>query len=343
MALRFLDSFDHYTNLAQKWTSVVGAGVNQMIVQSGTKRTGAQAMQNYGIAPGATNINLTLDAQVTWIIGFAFQPSAAPGAAFDICRTLDVGATQGALRINADLSVSLLRGAVVVATSVRALTGGTFQYLEFKHTVDPAAGLLEVRLNGVVIATFTGNTRATANTSANGIGIGQFNAGFSAINTFVDDIYILDGTGIAPNNAYWGDTAINMLKPSGAGNYTNWATLVGAATHWQAVTEVPPDEDTSYVADAVGSDEDSYTFGDLAITSAVINGIQVCIRAREDLVGGTQIKRLYRNSATDDLGAALTLTTSYQYFFEIMPTDTIASAAWTVATINSAEFGVDVV
>ncbi len=330
MALRFLDSFDHYTNLAEKWTASTAS------IQNGTFRTGIQALS---LTP-THNVSLTLDAQQTWIVGFAFNVSGAPNTNSALIQTLDGGTLQGELRLNSDMTFSLLNNTTVVATSTYAPLTNVWHYLEFKHTIASVGGLLEVRIDGAVIATFTGNTQHTGNATANSIQILNSGAGGTV---YVDDLYILDGTGAAPNNAYWGDTQIQALVPNGAGNYTQWGTLVGAASHYAAVNEVPPNDDTSYVADATSGHNDSYTFQDLSILSGTINGIQVLMRAREDAAGGPQIKRLYRNAATDNLGAAVTLALSYQYFMEILATDPIAAAAWTVANVNSAEFGAQVV
>jgi hypothetical protein len=232
-----------------------------------------------------------------------------------------------------------MRGAVVVATSALSLLVNTFYYVELKHVIDPAAGILEVRVNGAVWATFAGNTRATANSTANVIQLGYDDAQVGCVQDF-DDLYILDGNGGAPNNTYWGDTRVEALVPNGVGNYTEFTLLVGAATHWQATSEVPPDEDTSYVGSILVGDRDTYAMTDLGVASATINGIQVLIRAKEDVAGAANVARMYRRAATDNQGADIPINTSYAYLREIMALDPIAAGAWTVAAVNAAEFGV---
>jgi hypothetical protein len=258
---------------------------------------------------------------------------------------LDAGTIQGALRFNPDGTFSLTRGGVVVATSINSLMAGVFYYIEFKHIIDNVAGLLEVRVDGAVWATFAGDTQTTANARANGIVVGGIGNLGGPVWDF-DDLYILDGVdqSIAdpnspPNNDYWGNTQIQCIVPTAPGNYTEWTTLVGAPTHWQAEDEVPPDEDTSYVESATVDQRDTYNFGDLAVVSATIPGIQILMRARTTLAGVANIARLYRRAGVDSQGADNVLQTSYNYHREILGGDPIAAGAWTVANVNAAEFG----
>ncbi len=340
MALRFLDSVDHYNTPTQKWTT---SGSN-VIIAAGGARTGAQGLRfNNGYASSSW-LQLTLDAQQTWIIGFAFRTPSAPSGSADLCSTFDGATKQCAVQLNPDMTLRLVRGGTPLATSTRALSLNTFYYIEFKNIIADAGGLTEVRVNEEVWATFNGDTQNTANPFANALRLkGDAGPSGTTINLDYDDIYILDGTGGAPNNDYWGDTQIEAKVPDGAGFYTEWATLVGAATHWQAVNEVPPNEDTSYIADSLLDVRDTFTFQDLSLISAQINGIQVLIRAREDVAGGVTIARMYRNAGVDNQGADTPINTSYAYYIrEIMESDPIAAGPWTVGNINSAEFGVRV-
>jgi len=224
---------------------------------------------------------------------------------------------------------------------------GVYYYIEFKHIIDNVAGLLEVRVDGVVWATFTGDTQATGNATADLIRLGSTgDAAGAGANIDWDDHYILDGVdqSIAdpnspPNNDYWGNTQIECLVPTAPGNYAEWTTLVGAPTHWQAEDEVPPDEDTSYVESATLDQRDTYNFLNLSVVSATIPGIQILMRARTTLAGADNIARLYRNAGTDDQGADNVLQTSYAYHREILGGDPVAAGPWSVANVNSMEMG----
>lgn len=325
MALRRIDGFDHYTTVLQKWTAQNGA-----VIGAAAARTGAQGM-SFGGGGWAT---LTIDAQGTWVIGVAFRTPAI--GLTSVLVTRDVAANQGSVRLNADGTLSLLRGAAVVATSVLTLLANVFYYVEFKHIILNAGGTLEVRVDGAVWATFAGDTQETVNPTANVIMVGIAGGGLTH---HYDDLYILDGTGAAPNNDYQGNSQVEAIVPVGVGNYTEWTTLVGAPTHWQAEDEIPPDEDTSYVESATLDQRDTYVMGNITPASATINGIQVLMRARTTLAGAAEIARLYRNAGVDSQGADIALQTTYNYAIEVLELDPITAAAWTVARINSLEMG----
>lgn len=276
----------------------------------------------------------------------AFRPGGI-GAQQPIILTYDAGTLQGSVGVKADGTLWLRRGATEVAASILSLLGGIYYYIEFKHIIDDVAGLLEVRVDGAVWATFSGDTQATANATANQIQLsGTPPAGGGDGNGNWDDLYVLDGVdqSIAdpnspPNNDYWGNTQIQCLVPTAPGNYAEWTTLVGAPTHWQAEDEVPPDEDTSYVESATLDQRDTYNFANLAVVSATIPGIQILTRARTTLAGVANIARLYRRAGVDNQGADVVLQTSYNYQREIMGGDPIAAGVWTVANVNAMEMG----
>jgi hypothetical protein len=257
---------------------------------------------------------------------------------------MDAGVVQGTFSINTDGTISVWRGApgvgAVVATSALAIIPNVFYFIELRHVIDNVAGILEVRVDGAVWVTFAGDTQQTANATANAINLQTVtNFGGIFVTADHDDLYILDGTGAAPNNTYWGNTQIEALVPTGAGNYTEWTTLFGAPTHWQAEDEVPPDEDTSYIESATLNQRDTFSMTNLSVVSATIPGIQVLMRGRTTLAGADNLARMIRHTATDNQGADVALQTSYNYIREIMETDPIAAAAWSVANINALEAG----
>jgi len=321
MACRYLDSFDTYTTLLQRWNTASGS------IVAGAARTGIA-----GFRDGA--LRKTFDAQGTWIIGIGFRTTLLQASLLEI-GTWDAGAQQCRVITNANGTISLFRGgATLVVTSALSILANVYYYLELKHIIANAGGTLELRLNGAVWATFTGDTQETANATADEIRIGANGAGTDDW----DDLYIYDGTG-AINNDYAGDSQIEAELPSGVGNYTEFTTLVGAATHWQAVNEVPPNDDTSYVEATVLNQRDTFAFTNLTPTSATIPAIQVSMRMRKTAAGVINGARMYRSGVTDDQGANVALSTSYVTILEVMETDPIAVAAWNVGAINGAEFG----
>jgi len=328
IALRYADSFDGYTTQAQRWTAAVG---NAGAIAAGAARTGIAGIR-FATTPGGQR--LTLTAQGTWITGCGFRRNG-----FDanevILRTIDNVTTQGAVRSDLTGVFSVLRGTTVVATGVTPILANTYYYAEFKHIILNAAGTLEVRVNGGVSVTFSGDTQETANATADQFAIGP-QTGASG-NTFdYDDLYICDGTG-SINNDYLGDAQIEYLACNADGNSEQWTPSAGS--NFQNVDEADPDDDTTYNSTSTEGNKDTFGMANISLAAATIPGIQVIIRARKESAGTANIQRVYRSGVSENNGASFNPSTSYATQLEIMETDPIAVGAWTVTNLNNSEFG----
>lgn len=334
MALRFLDSFDHYTTPSQKY----GFAADAPTIVAAAARHGIAGMRFDAVNGNHANaVGIELGQQQQWVMGFYVRFNAFPGTISDFVSINDAAlATQGNARINSTGNIVLTcAGAPGGVTSANRFLLHVWYYVEFKLFVDNVVGLWQARVNGVQWVTFSGDTQSNIHAYATRLYVGTQQ---NTWNLDIDDYYILDGTGLAPNNDYWGFTDVSALMPSEGGFYTQFATVFGAAFHFLAVNEIPPNEDASYVDDGTAGHKDSYTMQDLPNTAA-IKGVQVLHRGKVAGGGAINFQRLYRRAATDNLGGVTALAAAYAYYREIMETDPIAAAPWTVANINAAEFG----
>jgi hypothetical protein len=153
----------------------------------------------------------------------------------------------------------------------------------------------------------------------------------------MDDTYLLDTTGSAPQNTFLGPSRIVTPVPTGAGSHTQW-TPTGAASNFQCVNEAPPDGDTTYVADSTPGDLDSYVFGQ-ADGGATIFAVQTNLYARKDDANTRQIATLVRQGGVDFVGTTFTEAASYSDFTQIYNQDPTGTN-WTPAVFNADEFGV---
>ncbi|NCC03457.1 MAG: hypothetical protein EOM37_05340 [Proteobacteria bacterium] len=336
MALRFIDGFDHLTTLAQYLYKYNEASSASYIAPDIGRRSGSNAVRLYSTSGYLTK---TLDEQATWIVGAAFKMAAMPSGNAAIFQFRDnTGNAQASLCVTSGGSLSLLRGTTsgtVLATSAGALVAGAWNFIEGRLTIADSGGLFEVRVNGEVWATYTGDTKYSSTlATANSIRISGFP---SAVQVWYDDLYICDGTG-AVNNGYLGDVRVDTLFPSGVGASAQF-TPTGSATNWENVDDAAPDDDTSYNASETAGQIDSFTFADLTALNAAIMGVQANILARKDDAGNRQMRAVARVGSTNYEGADLTLTDSYLDHRTIWNQNPATAAAWTEAEINAAEFG----
>ncbi|MDX9689775.1 MAG: hypothetical protein RBT70_04815 [Alphaproteobacteria bacterium] len=337
MALRFIDGFDHYTTTAAyayKYTAYTASAAPGVGRRGGSN---AARFANYG----GDYLLKTLDDQATWIVGFAYKRDYASNDEKPILQLRDnTGAVQVALCMHGiDGLLRLWRGdqTTLLATSSIALPTGSWNFIELKTTIHDTTGSMELRVNGVTVATYTGDTKYSSTIgTARSIRLsgGVYS---SSLYGWIDDLYICDGTGTT-NNDFLGDCRVDTLYPNGVGATAQF-TPTGSATNWENVDDVPSDEDSSYNAsDTVGT-IDSFTFTDMAVLNASVFGVQANILARKDDAGSRTLRAVVRVGGANYEGGDLPLGDSYLNQQLIWPTNPATAGAWTETAINAAEFG----
>ena len=324
-----MDGFDHYAtaDFTKKWT------VETDVVITVNGRNGGGAFFN---GSGVDILSKTIDAQVTWIVGFAFKPSTSSAARY-FFKLTDTGSTQFAVQLNTDMTITVWSGGSIRgSTAVPAFALGEWSYVEIKVTIGNS-GSYDINVDGVSVLAESVDTQATGNASANGIVF--YSSGFG-LDFYIDDVYMCDGT-TGVNNDFLGDVMVETLFPDGDGNSSD-LTPLSAGANYVEVDEAVQDGDTSYVYGSTATNKDLYTFDDLT-TLDTIHGVQTNIIARKDDASGKTLREVCRSGSTDYPGATQSLTTSYSDKTEIRAVDPDTAAPWTTSGVNAAEFGVEIV
>lgn len=360
--LLFCDGFDHYNNAAQKWTSVhaaspgssgnltgtqIGVGsvtVNNggmLICQEASRTPGAQGIKMRSDFSGGSWLQKALPNSSTVIVGFAMMCPQSSGATAQILQFNDLSQQQVYITLEANGQISAYGWQ---AFSTRPLLGtstasfqysGVWSYFEVKVVFSTTTtGSVTIKKDGVTILNVTGvQTAYFGHAYANSIVLSTGNSNNGEELDF-DDIYICDGTGTV-NNDFLGDVHIAALVPSGPGSSTQF-TKVGAATNWQAVSEIPPDQ-TSFVFDSTSGHKDMYTLTQLTRVGTV-HGVQISSYAMKDAAGAVSVSHVANDGNTDMAGTAFSPGTSYSFCstpFDQSPSGT----PWTYTTVNSMQAG----
>ena len=356
MALLFMDSFDHYVtaDMLEKWTSqqASGEGATPQIGASSGRHSSGSFRVN--VASPLNNargglIKTLTPSGVTAIIGVAVVPpttSLVGSQGIQLASIRDGSSPQMSLRLNNDLTLSAVRGAhngTVLGTSTATLTASAFVYIEWKVLIDPSAGTVDVRVNGTSVLALTAqNTRNTGATQWTGVGLGVLDSAFNTwnggfFNIDYDDLYVLDGSGSAPCNAFLGDCRVDARFPTGAGSNTGWTPSTGA--NWQNVDDAAPNDDTDYNAAASTGLTDTFVVQDAAVPGATIFGVQHCLSMKKSDAGTCTVAPVVRHISTDLAAADLSPGTSYAYGLLVQQTYPGTGSQWTEAQFNAAEFG----
>ena len=218
----------------------------------------------------------------------------------------------------------------------------TWCCIEIRALIDNAVGVIQVRIDGVQIINFSGDTQFGANSEIMIVLWGaSYSDGDYVCYGYYDDLAINSIHGIR-NNSWLGLGGIVGLVPTGAGNYTQLTPSAGA--NWQCVDEVPPDDAGTYVENAIVNQRDTYEMQNLPAIPpgkvADIAAVQWLCRAYNTETQGGDFPRLLRLNGIDYQGDDVGYDRSYDYHPEIIEASPATMQNWTGDEINSLEAGV---
>lgn len=214
--------------------------------------------------------------------------------------------------------------------------------IEIRVLINNVTGVVQVRIDGAQTINFSGDTQVGANDEILVVMWGASPAdGTYVCYGYYDDLAINSIHGIR-NNSWPGLGGIVGLVPTGVGNYTQLTPSAGA--NWQAVNEVPPDDDGTYVENATIDQKDTYEMQNLAAVTpgqvTDIAAVQWLCRAYNTVSQGGNFARLLRLYGVDHQGDDVGYDRSYDYHPEVLGTSPATGQDWTEAEINALEAGV---
>lgn len=231
-------------------------------------------------------------------------------------------------------------GSVVATTPAKVYHADEWDYVEIKFLVHPTAGLVEVRVNTVVVMSYVGPTQNMMPPILgqapgwDAISVGR-TIGSAGPAVRLDDRYILDDTG-TDNVDYLGNVRVNTQLTIAPGDVTQMSVF-GAAANWNAVNE-PELTEVEYVYDATMGDYDLYTM-DPNVVAQNIFGVQVVGAHRQD--DSTQLKSnlLLKTGGTEFAGADHFLAQTYHYYRDMWDLNPDTGVGWTAAELNAIQAG----
>lgn len=331
---------DHYAtvNVPQRWTTVVGTPT---VVAA----AGRRALNAISLGSHVVEVEQTIPGLATYVCGVAFRQ---PTLVTNDLMTFKEGATDHVIiRVTPTGAIEVLRGDLTQLgiSAAGIVFAGFYNYLEVLCTVDGAAGVVTVNLNNVNLLSLTSQD------TDNGGAVPEINAiqfqGGNPSGTFIDDVYINDTVGAAPQNGIMGDTRIESLVPVADGAVLDFPVLepVTPTTHFDKVNDLVPDDAVTFVGSEDAADVDVYDMQTLSDPggSSAIYGVNVLLYARKDKVTAKSIRPIIRQGGTNYQGAINPLDTPFDYFSEIFQQDPDTGPAdWTETGVNTAEIGAEV-
>lgn len=338
--LLFCDGMDHYNAVqaGNKWDQ--GSGMSYSTTYG---RFGQGCLYSIQSSGGATAAK-SLPPGNVFIMGFAFKcTNKFPGSDADIISLRNGPNKQCSLILTNGGQLAVYGSSKLGSNSVSSIALNIWNFVEWKIAItsSTSAGQCVVNVNNTTWLNLVSvNTNAVSGTTnADSVVMGRIT--YDDFQPMYDDFYICDNQGTY-NNDFLGDCRIETLYPKGAGSHTTFG-LNGAATNWQAVSEVPADDDTSYVSTDTPGNIDSYDFTAPGGTVNTVFAIQAVMRARKDNAGARTFARSVRLGGTDFIGSAYSLGTDYGFYRDVMETNPNTSAPWSSSDVAALEGGVKLV
>lgn len=329
MSINFTDgmhNWDPSVRFSKGWSN--GGGYVSRNT-SFVRRPGSASLLITNSPTTAGNAILTFEnSVVSQVIGFAvYCPSAYIGWSIYNSEGIQltiVPATDGAIKVYRGTS----SGTVIALSSPGAFIFSTWLYIEFKITIDDAAGEIEIHINGdsenPVIAATGLNTK------------NQATADMSAMH-FSQTMYITDV--FKDDTDFHGNVTIDTRYPDGVGTHTDMVASYGS--NYACVDENGGANSTDYVeTDTIGA-IDTYTFADINVDGHVIHAVNHFTAAFQTDAGTVGYTPKTVIASTDYDGVEDNTTTDVVLRWYVQETNPATAAAWTESEINSTEFGVE--
>jgi hypothetical protein len=238
-------------------------------------------------------------------------------------------------------------GAAYLGSSIQGLRSNQWAYVEVKLVVDAVAGLVQIRVNGTIVFSYSGDTRGSSYISAySGIWTTArlLNLASSGLpmTTWLADLYIADLVSVVADDVsdFLGDVTIDYITSDGPGYLTEWDPAPVVA-NWENVNEVPPDEDTTYNSTAIVGERDSYTLQDVPVGSIIL-GYQALLYTRKETEGAAFLQFGLRppgGVTYDTTRQGIPAVDEYRYLIWPYDVNPATLAKITEAEINASEGG----
>lgn len=333
MALLFIEGFDHYNDIRQKW--IVSSEFDQPTFVDG--RFGGQALKKQA-QNNVGSIHQIFTIQAELFVGVAiFSPGLDNNAQVTF---RDLGGTiRGLMTFESDGAITLTAGGQTDTSDPAIITQSQWHYVECRYKPLSTGGQFECRVDGVAAALITGDTTTGADADIGSVYISG--AGSNGPRYLYDDLYILNTLG-ADNTGFLGDVRVSTLAPKAFGNVNDF-TPSGAGTTHEAVAEDILDGDTTFAESGqinAAEDYNNKDFDDLGLAPGLIFGVQTVNASRKTDAGTIQYKdemviagTRFDNGTVNTPGSSGYFCTRY-----IRDTDPSDDATWTetkVAAVGS--------
>lgn len=247
----------------------------------------------------------------------------------------DVDTVQMVVRLDFSAGIIYLyRGdaATLVAQSATgAITPSTWHCIEVRLLVHDSTGLCQIRVDGVQVIGFAGDTQAGSNAQVTNVMDVQLTG--VTPGHFGDDYMVRD-------DGWCGIGGLHILTPTANGTDTDWTPSAGNA--YECVDEIPPSTADYISEDKTGAGRHLFAMSNLPAEIDVVTAVQVSSFIHVPSASSIQVGQAVKSGATTDVATGQGVSVTPRLQDDIWDDDPNTASEWTVSAVNALEAGVDV-
>ena len=346
MALRFLDGFDHYATpqLQAKWPSQGNTPAGAYSIAQGQGRESGGGALSVGAATGGrvlTTANFASES--TWTVGAAVNLSGLGNAPLSIADSAS-GHVQLTVGVNSSGYLYANVAAGTYTATTLPLSVGTWAYIEGQVVISATAGSVTLRVNGNTVVSETGINTANGGTlTANTLIVAASSFGtpnWTAVG-LIDDLYLFDGTGSANTTFPSAIPTVQCLWPNSPGSNAQWTG--SPYQNFANVNDETPDGDYTVNQSGTAGQLDTFNHDDLRPDTGTVFAVQHCLTARTATSTSHTVAAAEYVGTTSYVDTAQALAAGYSCLTFPHDTDPATGAAFTIADVNSNQYGYELV
>lgn len=301
----------------------------------------------FGSIGGASNTNIyyalsvPVNELIVGIAGRANTLGVGTTAHFLILLQGSDSQSHLSITVSSGGAIELRRGnagaTIIQSSSPGLVQKDAYHYYELKATLADTGGTAVVRLDGVEVINYTGDTRASGSAT-------QFDKIVLNGDWYwnYDDLYLCDTSGGAPYNDFLGDVRVQTIFPNGNGtNSQGTGSDANSVDNYALVDEGPAPSGTDYV-DLTATEKDTYAYQDASnfANDATIHAVQINSHVLKTDTGTVNAATVAKLGANELAGTSFIPGTTSGYYKTIHETKP-GGGAWTTTDVNDAEFGIE--
>jgi hypothetical protein len=216
---------------------------------------------------------------------------------------------------------------VEVDTGSIAIANEQWHHLQVYFFSDDS-GSIQTKIDGVSDVNYSGDTKPGTSTSINYIR--QYQGDTTLWYSSYWDNFAF-GTG-----DWGGDVRFDVVYPD-ADDSVEWTPSAG--DNYSTVDEIPP-SDADYVSAGSPALTDVYTLSDWSGSSKAPKYVIPWARAKKDVASSRALELLVSSGGSESSGGSFSITTDYDYYYEIFDEDPSTESSWADTTIDACKVGI---